>query len=214
MERSIAQIILVGLVAPFGDYALAAYALTRRVEMFANLGSQGLGQAAGVIVGQNLGAEKPERAKQTVLWATGYVLVVKSILGGLIFAFPTLFLSIFNREPELLSTATVWLRIQVAGYLAMGVSQVAMQSFQTAGDTLFPMIVTLATIWGIQQPLAFLLPRIGDLGQYGIAWAISLAMIARLFFYVPYFFWGRWLRVRLPTHDAEMARAHVRLRGH
>jgi Na+-driven multidrug efflux pump len=197
MERSIAQIVLVGLVASFGDYALAAYALTRRVEMFANLGSQGMGQASGIIVGQSLGAGKPERAKQTVLWATGYVVVMKSIFGAIVFAFPLLFLSIFNQEAELLTVATVWLRIQVVGYLAMGVGQVAMQSFNTAGDTLAPMLVTLVTIWGVQQPLAFYLPHVFDLGQYGIAWAITAAMIARLFFYIPYFFWGPWTKKQL-----------------
>ena len=197
MERSIAQLILVGLVAPFGDYALAAYALTRRVEMFANLGSQGLGQASGIIVGQNLGAGKPERAKQTVLWAAGYVTVVKAILGAVLFAFPAAVLTIFSSDAELLAVAQIWLRIQVVGYVAMGIGQVAMQSFQTAGDTIVPMIVTLVSIWGIQQPLAFMLPNVAGLGQYGIAWAVVLAMAARPLFYIPYFFSGRWLRVRL-----------------
>src|SRR2546428_11497394 len=108
MERSIAQIVLIGLVAGFGDTALAAYSLTRRMEIFANLGSQGLGQASGVMVGQNLGAGKPERAKQTVLWATGYVAIVKSIFGAIVFAFPLLFLSIFNNESDLLSVSAIW----------------------------------------------------------------------------------------------------------
>ena len=202
MERSLAQLVVVGLVAPFGDYALAAYALTRRVEMFANLGSQGLGQASGIIVGQNLGAGKPDRAKKTILWAAAYVTLVKSLLGAALFLFPAAFLSIFSRDPELLSVAQVWLRIQIVGYVAMGIGQVAMQSFQTAGDTIVPMLVTLVSIWGIQQPLAILLPRVTDLGQYGIAWAIVAAMLARPMFYIPYFFSGRWLRVRV-LGDAE-----------
>jgi putative MATE family efflux protein len=210
MERSIAQIVLVGLVAGFGDTALAAYALTRRMEIFANLGSQGLGQASGVMVGQNLGAGKPDRARQAVMWATGYVSIVKSIFGSIVYAFPLLFLAIFNTEPELLSVAAVWLRIQVVGYVALGVGQVAMQSFNTAGDTLVPMIVTLGAIWGIQQPLAIILsgsaadwtifgwaipiPTIGNLGQFGIAWAITAATFARLLCYIPYFFWGPWTK--------------------
>jgi Na+-driven multidrug efflux pump len=125
------------------------------VEIFANLGSQGMGQASGIIVGQSLGAKQPKRAKETVLWASAYVTVMKSIFGALVFAFPLFFLSIFNQEPELLSVATVWLRIQVAGYLAMGVGQVAMQSFNTAGDTLVPMVVTLATISAFSSRLRF-----------------------------------------------------------
>ncbi len=194
LERNLAQLVMVRLVAPFGDVALAAFSLTRRVEMFANLGSQGLGQASGIIVGQNLGAGRPERAKQTVLWATGYVMAVKSVFGAVIFAFPFFFLSIFNQEPELLSVATVWLRIQVAGYLAMGVGQVAMQSFQTAGDTLVPMIVTLFSMYGVEVPLALVLTSWTDLGQFGVAWAIVAAMLVRPLIYIPYFFWGPWTK--------------------
>jgi Na+-driven multidrug efflux pump len=201
MERSMAQLILVGLVTPFGDNALAAYTITRRVEMFANLGSQGLGQASGIIVGQSLGAGRPERAKETVLWATGYVVTVKTIFSLFVFFFPELILSIFSRDEEFREVAAIWVRIQVFGYLAMGMSQVAMQSFMTAGDTLFPMVVTLVTIWGVQQPLAYLFSQDLGLGQYGIAWAMTAAMFARLVFYIPYFFSGRWLRVRLFSQE-------------
>ena len=193
-ERSIAQLILVGLVSPFGDSALAAYTLTRRMEMFVNLGSQGLGQASGIIVGQSLGAGKPERAKRTVIWATGYVFTIKGIMTVFMFAFPTLVLRLFAHDAGLLALAATWVRIQAVGYLALGVSQVAMQSFQTAGDTLFPMIVTLASIWGVQQPLALFLPHQFGLGQLGIAWAITIAVMVRPLCYLPYFLWGPWMK--------------------
>jgi Na+-driven multidrug efflux pump len=197
MERSMAQLILLGLVTPFGDNALAAYTITRRVEMFVNLGSAGLGQAAGIIVGQNLGAERPDRARQTVLWATGYVFGIKTVLSLLVFAFPSVILYAFTLDAEFMDLAANWLRIQVPSYIAIGVSQVAMQSFMTAGDTLFPMLVTLVTIWGVQQPLAYLFSQSLGMGQYGIAWAITVAMASRLIFFVPYFFWGRWLRIKV-----------------
>jgi putative MATE family efflux protein len=197
IERALSQLVIVGLVAPFGDYALAAYSLTRRTEMFMNMGSWGIGQSAGTLVGQNLGAGRPERAKAAVLWASGYVLLVKGLLGGLLFAFPTLFISVFSSDHELLPLAITWLRIQVLGYLAMGVTQVAVQSFQTAGDTFFPMVVTLVTMWGLEVPLAYALSRWTSLGQFGVAWGIVAAMFARVLIYVPYFIWGGWLRKRV-----------------
>jgi putative MATE family efflux protein len=195
-ERSVSQLILVGLVTPFGDNSLAAFTLTRRVEMFANLGSQGFGQASGVIVGQSLGAGKPARAKQTVLWAIGYVMAVKTVFTILLFFFPEVFLRLFTRDAELLAVASTWVRIQCVGYLALGSGQVFMQSFMTAGATVFPMVVVLVTIWGVQQPLAHFLSQT-DLGQYGIAWAVSIAMIVRIFLFVPYYLSGRWLRARV-----------------
>lgn len=210
MERALAQLILVGLVTPFGDVALAAYSLTSRVQMIANMGSMGVGQAAGIMVGQNLGAGKPERAKSAVLWSIGYTMAIKAVVLGLIVAFPTLFLSIFSHDKELVATSTTWLYIQAVGFFAMGASMVFMQSFNTAGDTMMPMFVTLISMWGVQQPLAIMLsgaaadwtifgwavpiPTVANLGQYGIAWAIVIAMAARLLIYVPYFFWGPWTK--------------------
>jgi putative MATE family efflux protein len=195
-ERAISQLILVGLVTPFGDKSLAAFTLTRRVEMFANLGSQGFGQASGVIVGQSLGAGKPSRAKATVLWALGYVLAVKTVLLLFLFAFPELVLSMFTRDPELLEIGARWIRIGCLGYLALGTSQIFMQSFMTAGATVVPMFVTLVTIWGVQQPLAQVLSHSG-LAQYGIAWAVSIAMAVRLLIFIPYYLSERWMRVRV-----------------
>lgn len=186
--------------------------------MIANLGSIGVGQAAGIMVGQNLGAKKPERAKQGVLWAVGYVTIAQGIVIGLIVLFPTLFLSIFSQDAELVRNATGWLYIQAVGFFAMATSLVFQQSFNTAGDTMVPMIVTLISIWGVQQPLAIMLsgvamdwtifgltvpvPTILNLDQYGIAWAIVLAVTIRLFIYVPYFFWGPWTKKQVLGNTA------------
>ena len=205
MERALAQILLVGLVAPFGDTALAAFTLTRRVEMFANLGGQGLGQASGTIVGQSIGAGRPERAKTTVMWAAGYAVAVTGTFSVIVFIFPHAFLSIFTSDPALLAEATIWLRIQCAGYVVTGLGNILTQSFMTAGDTGFPAFVTLATIWGVQQPVAYVLSRTADLDQYGIAWAVVIALASRLVIYVPYFFSGRWLRIRVFDGDEAVA---------
>ena len=210
MERALAQVILVGLVTPFGDTALAAYSLTSRTQMIANMGSMGVGQAAGIMVGQNLGAKKPERAKSAVLWAMGYVTSVQSVLIGLIVLFPAFFLSVFSNDAELIQNATAWLHIQAVGFFGMAIGMVFQQSFNTAGDTMVPMLVTLASIWGVQQPLALMLsgaaadwtlfgwavpiPTVANLGQYGIAWAIVLAIGVRLLIYFPYFIWGPWTK--------------------
>lgn len=197
LERTVAQLVMIFFVAPFGDIALAAFTVTRRVEMFANLGSQGMGLASGVIVGQSLGARKPDRAKETIYWAGAYVLVVKSILCLLLFAFPTLVLSIFSRDAEFLALASTWIRIQAFGFIAMGLGQVAQNSFQMAGDTLTPMLITLGSLWGVEIPLAYLLSEFTWLGQFGIAWAVVVAMILRSLAYIPYFYSGRWMKVKM-----------------
>jgi len=88
--------------------------------------------------------------------------------------------------------AVPWLRIVVLGFVVMATGIVFTQSYNTAGDTVMPMVVSLVTIWGIQLPLAIVLSGVGNrwdilgfsvmiptfsnLGQYGIAWAIVIAM--------------------------------------
>lgn len=197
VERSMSQILLLAMVAPFGDYAVAAFSITRRVEMFAHMGSQGLGQASGIIVGQSLGAGKPERARQTVIWGAGFATVINTGLMILIFTFPTVFLSLFTREPEFLEVAKTWLLIQAIGYALVGLGMVVAQSFQTAGDTMIVMLVNLGTLWAVEVPLALLLSRATPLGELGIAWAMVAPWIVRPMVFIPYFLWGRWLRVRV-----------------
>ncbi len=197
MERSLAQLFLIRLVAPFGDIAVAAFTVTRRVEMFGQMGSRGLGMAAGVLVGQNLGAGKPERAKQTIRWAATYVTLINAVLAGLMIAFPVVFLSLFSRDQEFLAVARTWLIIAAAGYVGLALGQVFQQSFQTAGDTMAVMLITLGTMWGLELPLAWYLTRSAEMGQLGVAWAMLVAMVVRPLIYVPYFYWGRWMRVRV-----------------
>ncbi|MBI4282482.1 MAG: MATE family efflux transporter [Chloroflexi bacterium] len=208
-ERALTQLIVIGIVARFGDYALAAYALVRRVEMVAMLGGQGLGNACGVISGQSIGAGRPERARQTVRWAMVYVVPIMAILGALFLAFPRFFLSIFNQEPELLAVADTWLRILVVSFLVLAPGQIFQQTFQISGDTVAPMVVVIITMWFVEIPTAVILsgvaqtwsifgwtpplPTITSLGQFGVAWAVVLGMGVRLLLYTPYFFWGPWM---------------------
>ncbi len=211
MERSLAQLLLTGIVARFGDVALASYSLANRAQMFVMMGMMGLGRSTGVLVGQNLGASKLQRARQSVLWSLLFMFIINGILGGTVFAFPRPFLSLFSKDPELLTTATTWLRIQILGFIFMGSAQVFAQAIQTAGDTVPPMFVTLIALWGIQQPLAFILsgiagdwgimgwriPRVEHLGQFGVAWAVVIAMALPMLFYIPYYRWGPWWKKRV-----------------
>ena len=196
-ERAVAQLVLLRLVTPFGDIATAAYAMTRRMEMFANFGSMGLGQAAGIMVGQNLGAGKPERAKKSVVWALLFVTIMKGAFGGLLFAFPVLFIMLFTQEPGVVDLASDWVRIQAVAAILMGLAMVYQQSYNTAGDTLAPMVVTLLAVWAVELPLAWFLSHTLNVGPLGIGFAAVAGMGVRLLFYVPYYFYGRWLRIKV-----------------
>jgi len=78
-----------------------------------------------------------------------------------------------------------------------GLVLVLSQCLNGVGDTMIPMITTLASMWLIQVPLAYFLPKYTDLGVYGIRWAIVSAIVLRAIIYTAYFKSGRWKRKRI-----------------
>jgi len=197
MERSLSQLVLLAIVAPFGDVAVAAYALTRRVEMFANFGSMGVGLASGIMAGQNLGAGRPERARQSVAWGLIFVVILKAAVGTLLFLFPAPFVMIFTSQAEVVALTSVWLQILAVASLFLGIGAVFQQSFNMTGATLSVMLVTFFALIAIELPLAWLLSHGLGFGPLGLAWAHLVGMALRAICFVPLFFWGRWLRVKV-----------------
>jgi Na+-driven multidrug efflux pump len=197
IERSVSELVLVRLVTPFGDIALASYALTRRLERLTHLGSMGMGRASGILVGQNLGAGKPEHAKSTLRWAILIVSVSRGAIGLLLFIFPAFFISIFSDDPSFVEVAVIGIQIQAVAGILLGGGQVLQQSFNLAGDTLAPLVVTFLSQWLLELPAAFILARHTPLDQYGIPVAIGVSMAVRLGMYFAYYLNGRWLKARV-----------------
>ena len=76
--------------------------------------------------------------------------------------------------------------------MVFGLVMVLPDCLNGVGDTLPPMIIALVTMWGIQVPLAYILPQVTNLGVYGVRWGVIAGMIARAFIYAIYFKSGRW----------------------
>ena len=200
--------ILVGLAAPFGATGLAVYSITQRIQMFGGFGSQGLSMAGGVIVGQSLGAGQPARARATVWWALAFVGLVQVVLCTLMFVFPEAVMFMFSRDQEVIEMGVPWLRIEAFGYMLFALGNTLAQCLSTAGDTVVPMLATLVTLWGVQQPLAILLtgsavtwdiagqtigiPTMWNIGVLGIPIAINAAAGSRLLALFGHFLWGPW----------------------
>ena len=157
----------------------------------------GLGQASGILAGQNLGAHQPERAERTGWLAAGLVTVIMFIGAAVIWFWAESIVGVFNTEPELVKIASTFLRIQIVSYLIFGLVIVLTQCLNGVGDTMIPMLTTLITMWGIQVPLAYFLTRLTSLGMYGVRWGIVSAIVVRAVIYTTYFRSGRWKRKRV-----------------
>lgn len=185
-------IFLMRIVARFGSQALAGYTIAIRVVMFTFLPSWGFSNSAATLVGQNLGAEQPERAERAV-WLTGNTNAAFMLLVSLAFLlFPATLMGIFTADPLVSAHGVSCLRVLAIGYPMYAYGMVLIQSFNGAGDTLRPTVINLVCYWMTEIPLAWTLAVTLNLGPLGVYWAIVLAesMMTVIGFFV--FRRGQW----------------------
>lgn len=166
---------LVRVVAGFGSEAIAGYVIGLRVIMFALLPAVGLSNAAATLVGQNLGAGKPERAESSV-WKAAFINA--AVLGAvsLIFIFfSSRIVGFFTDEPQVLAYGTDALHIVAYGFIFYAFGMVLESSFNGAGDTWTPTFLNLFIFWLFEIPLAYLLAYHFGMGTRGVFWAITIA---------------------------------------
>ena len=196
-ERATAKLALLGIAAPFGDVALSAYALTGRLEQFSNFANQGLSQSSAVMVGQNLGAGKAERAKQVIWWACGYNAIMNLLIRGAFWVLPLGIIMLFTKDLDVVDLTVHWVRLQLIAAFFQGLMLVFQESFNGAGDTLAPAVVTLLGVWCIEVPVAWFFCTQTSLGPLGIPIGAIAGMSSRLLFFYGYYFNGRWLRIKI-----------------
>ncbi len=178
---------LVRILATFGSAALAGYTIGIRIIIFALLPSFGLANAAATMVGQALGANKPERAEQAVWTAGRYGMWFLGTVGALFVIFAPSIVSIFTREREVAHYAVSTLRTVALGFPFYAYGMVLTQSFNGAGDTQTPTYINLVVFWLFEIPLAWVLANtfhFGPQGAFAAATAAfcSLAVVSAVLF--------------------------------
>lgn len=178
---------LMRITSTFGSAAIAGYTIAIRIVIFALLPSWGVCNAAATLVGQNLGAGKPQRAEQAV-WRAGFYNAM--FLGVVEIIFITLarpIILIFTQDPAVVEVAVSCLRIISMAYVFFAFGMVMEQSFNGAGDTVTPIYINLFCYWIVQLPLAYFLALQAGFGPKGIFMSVAiceslLAVVASLAF--------------------------------
>ena len=188
----VSWIALVRIVSVFGAAALAGYTIAIRILIFVLLPSWGLSNAAATLVGQNLGANQPERAEQSV-WRTGlYNVLFLGAVGVFFVIAAEPVIRLFTNDPAVLPLAVACLRILSYGNVGYAYGMVMLQAFNGAGDTVTPTIVNLFGFWLLEIPLAYVLAIRAKFGTTGVYYAIVIAEAAIAAAGVLIFRRGRW----------------------
>jgi putative MATE family efflux protein len=183
---------LIRILSSFGSDALAGYTIGIRIVLFALLPSWGMGNAAATMVGQALGARKPERAEQAVWRAGLYNMCFLGLLGMLFVVFAGPIVSVFTSDPAVLPFGVNCLRIVACGFPFFAYGMVLTQSFNGAGDTWTPTVINLFVFWLWEIPLAYALAIVFGMGPSGVFLAITLAFSTLAVASATIFRKGRW----------------------
>lgn len=163
------------IIAFFGPSVLAGYTITVRLIHFAILPSWGVSNAAATLVGQNLGAGKPDRAERAVLMTGVVNFGMLGAISILFWLFANPLIRVFTSEPDVVQRGVESLRILSTGYIFGGFSMVFGQAFNGSGDTVTPAWINFFCYWCWQLPLAYALARPLGAGVMGAYWSVVIS---------------------------------------
>ena len=190
-------IALYRIIAVLGSEVMAGYTISIRILVFVLLPSWGLSNAASTLVGQNLGANQPERAERTV-WITAFAnMILLGTVGLILIIFPETFIRLFISDPNVILNGSISLRIISFGFVSYALGMVLTQAFNGSGDTTTPTRINLFCFWLFEIPLAYFLAIVMDMKIHGISFAIVAAESALTLTAWYYFRKGKWKTVKI-----------------
>lgn len=183
---------VVRILASFGGIALAGYTIAMRIAIFALLPSWGVAGSAATLVGQNLGAKRPDRARKSVWTVALYNTVFLTVVGGFFVIAPRVVVSLFTNDEAVLLIAEDALRVVAIGFIGFATGMVTIQAFNGAGDTTTPMLINLGVFWALKIPLAYMLASVIGLGPRGVFLAVTVAYCTQAMVSGLLFRRGKW----------------------
>ncbi|SHG34908.1 MATE family efflux transporter [Flagellimonas flava] len=190
-------VFLMRIMSEFGSEVLAGYTIAIRVIMFTLMPAWGMSNAAATLVGQNLGAQQPERAEISV-WKTGkYNAYFMGLVSLIYLLFAKTIISLFNDTPSVVESGSRCLQIIAVGYVFYAYGMVVSQAFNGAGDTKTPTKINFFSFWMFQLPIAYVAALVLDWGATGVFVAITAAEMLLAIMAIVWFKKGNWKKVQV-----------------
>lgn len=195
--RASSRLVTTTIMAPFGTAVFAGYGVANRILMFALIPGFGFGNAAGTLVGQNLGAGKPKRAAQSAWLVAAYNIAVVGAFVALLFVYTRPIITFFITEVEVVSFAQEATVTIGYSFLIAAVGVVMGRSLDGAGATFPAMVINLTTLWGVQIPAAYALANWTSLGTQGLWLGFAIANVVNGLLMAGWFLRGDWKKRRV-----------------
>ena len=192
---ALSMMVMYWLVNPFGTNSVAAYSVVFRIDSFAAMPAMNFAAALSTFVGQNLGANKPERIRtgliSTILMTSAFAFTISAIAYFL--AGPLM--RLFTDDPVVVELGKEYLFIISPFYVVFTAMFTIGGVMRGAGDTIIPMLITFIALWVVRIPLCYYLSL--DMGVTGIWWGIPMAWLTGALLSFIYYKTGRWKRKAL-----------------
>ncbi len=190
-------VFLMRIMSEFGSEVLAGYTIAIRVMMFTFMPSWGMSNAAATLVGQNLGAGKPDRAEKSV-WITGKYNAIFMVIVSIVYlVFAPQILGFFSDENGVIRAGAQALQVIAAGYVFYAYGMVVIQAFNGSGDTKTPTWINFIAFWLFQIPFAYLVALYFEVGPLGVFLAVVLAEALLAIIGMIMFKKGKWKQVKV-----------------
>jgi len=183
---------LARILSTFGSDVFAGYQIAIRIFIFSLLPSWGISNAAATLVGQNLGANNPDRAEKTVWMVSKVNMITMAIVMIFFLTIPEVLIKLFSTEAIVVASGSQCLRIVGVGLIFYGLGMVLVNSFNGAGDTLTPTWINVIAFWIVEIPLAWFLALKAGLDENGVFIAIVTAETVMTIIAFMVFRQGRW----------------------
>ncbi|MBQ1548660.1 MAG: MATE family efflux transporter [Lachnospiraceae bacterium] len=185
-----AQIMITKIVVPLGAVSIAANSFAITAEGFCYMPGYGIAIAATTLIGQSIGANRKELAGKLAYMVTAIGMVIMAVTGVILYAFAPQIMSLISPDPEIIELGAAVLRIEAFAEPLFAAGMVVGGVFRGTGNTLFPSIANLISMWAIRIPLAaYLTPKIGLRGAW-IAMCVELS-IRGIFFIIMLVVWKK-----------------------
>jgi len=190
--RSSSRLLIVALVGLYGTFATAGYGVANRMLLIALIPCFGVGNSASTLVGQNLGAGRPDRAERSAWWVCAYASGYMVVAALLLTVFAPSLIAVFDPAPEVVAFGAECVRVVAWSMVFSAAGVVLARGFDGAGNTVPAMAINLLTLWGTELPVAFVLSRWLGVGATGVWWGRAVANVANGLLFAVWFRRGKW----------------------